>query len=68
MSQDVNPSKRRKEVKGLAEATARIEKKVKKDIEELRALKSRVNISKRLQSQVTDSRLHNERQVAEATA
>ncbi len=68
MSQNVIPSNRRKEIKRLEEATARVEKKLKKEIEELKVLEYRVNISKRLKSQVTDSRLHNERQVAEATA
>lgn len=128
MSQNVNPSKRRKEIKALSKASIRIENKVKKEIEEFcqesptvrhrqkqvskekqiafdkergayesrtfleetlrlkgiepaadieemknqyeewKALNSRVDISKRLQTQVTDSQLHNERQVAEATA
>ena len=128
MSQNVNPSKRRKELKALSKASIRIENKVKKEIEEFcqesptvrhrqkqvskekqiafdkargayesrtfleetlrlkgiepaadieemmnqyeewKALNSRVDISKRLQTQVTDSQLHNERQVAEATA
>ena len=128
MSQNVNPSKRRKEIKALSKASIRIENKVKEEIEEFcqesptvrhrqkqvskekqiafdkergayesrtfleetlrlkgiepaadieemknqyeewKALNSRVDISKRLQTQVTDSQLHNERQVAEATA